>query len=57
MCKSEDEAYLVVQVSLCNRPDNNYKTQPNLCNLYLNTGVFQMERTRTGGEKNLNGGV
>lgn len=58
MCESKDEAYLVVQVSLYNRSDNNYKTLSNLCNLYLNTGdVFQMERKGIRGGKSLNGDV
>lgn len=56
--ESKDEAYLMVQVSLYKRSDNNYKTRPNLCNLYLNTGVvFQMERKRIRRGKSLNGCV
>lgn len=58
LCESKDEAYLVVQVSRYNRSDNNYTIWPNLCNLYLNTGVvFPMEKKRIRGGKSLNGGV
>lgn len=56
--ESKDEAYLVVQVSLYNRSDNNYKMLSNFCHFYLNTGdAFQMERKRIKGGKSLNGGV
>lgn len=57
VCESKDEAYLVVQVSLYNRSNNSYKTLPHLYSLYLNTGVFQMERKKIREGKSLNGGV
>ena len=34
-CEPKDEAYLVVQVSLYSRSDNNYRSLSNLCNLFL----------------------
>lgn len=33
-CESKDEVYLVIQVSLYNRSDNNYRSLFNLCNLF-----------------------
>lgn len=39
-CESKDEAYLVIQVSLYNRPDNNYRSLSNLGNLFLKYWCF-----------------